>query len=113
FFLGLFSLSFSHLGPSLASGFLRYTAFANEGIVLQNPFSSDFRSATAVVDDIKSRFLAKMLATPVNRSAILMGRLLSDVFRVVAQTVIILILAYALGVYRATGPIGYLLVICT
>src|SRR5439155_730084 len=56
---------------------------------------------------------SKMLATPVNRSAILFGRLLSDVFRVVAQTVIILVLAYALGVYPATGPIGYLLVIFT
>src|SRR5207245_10432188 len=55
----------------------------------------------------------KMLATPVNRSAILFGRLLSDVFRVVAQTVIILVLAFALGVYPATGIIGYLLVIFT
>src|SRR5438270_4730738 len=54
-----------------------------------------------------------MIATPVDRSAILMGRLLSDAFRVVAQTVIILILAYALGVYPATGPIDYLLVIFT
>ena len=80
---------------------------------MQNAFSSAFQSGTAVVDDIKSGFLAKMLATPVNRSAILFGRLLSDVFRVVAQTVIILVLAFALGVYPATGIIGYLLVIFT
>src|SRR3989442_1472994 len=112
-FLLLFTQLFSNLGPFLGAGILSYTAFATAGIVLQNAFSSAFQSGTAVVDDIKSGFLAKMLATPVNRSAILMGRLLSDVFRVVAQTVIILILAYALGVYPATGPIGYLLVIFT
>src|SRR6266516_288899 len=112
-FLVLFTQLFSNLGPFLGAGILSYTAFATAGIVLQNAFSSAFQSGTAVVDDIKSGFLAKMLATPVNRSAILMGRLLSDVFRVVAQTVIILILAYALGVYPATGPIGYLLVIFT
>jgi len=110
-FLVLFTQLFSKLGPFLGSGILTYTAFATAGIVLQNAFSSAFQSGTAVVDDIKSGFLAKMLATPVNRSAILMGRLLSDVFRVVAQTIIILVLAYSLGVYPATGFIGYLLVI--
>src|SRR5438477_7419093 len=112
-FLVLFTQLFSGLGRFLGAGILSYTAFATAGIVLQNAFSSAFQSGTAVVDDIKSGFLSKMLATPVNRSAILFGRLLSDVFRVVVQTVIILVLAYALGVYPATGAIGYLLVIFT
>jgi len=112
-FLLLFTQLFSNLGRFIGSGTLSYTTFATAGIVLQNAFSSAFQSGTAVVDDIKSGFLAKMLATPVNRSAILFGRLLSDVFRVVAQAVIILVLAYALGVYPATGPVGYLLVIFT
>ncbi len=112
-FLLLFTQLFNGLGRFLGAGNLSYTAFATAGIVLQNAFSSAFQSGTAVVDDIKSGFLSKMLATPVNRSAILFGRLLSDVFRVVVQTVIILVLAYALGVYPATGAIGYLLVIFT
>src|SRR5437588_12299852 len=112
-FLLLFTQLFSGLGRFLGAGILSYTAFATAGIVLQNAFSSAFQSGTAVVDAIKSGFLSKMLATPVNRSAILFGRLLSDVFRVVVQTVIILVLAYALGVYPATGAIGYLLVIFT
>src|SRR5207249_1596610 len=111
-FLVLFTQLFSKFGQLLGPG-VSYTVFATAGIVLQNAFSSAFQSGTAVVDDIKSGFLAKMLATPVNRSAILFGRLLSDVFRVVAQTIIILVLAFALGVYPATGFIGYLLVIFT
>src|SRR2546426_3886011 len=111
-FLVLFTQLFSKFGALLGPG-VNYTVFATAGIVLQNAFSSAFQSGTAIVDDIKSGFLSKMLATPVNRSAILFGRLLSDVFRVVVQTVIILVLAYALGVYPATGAIGYLLVIFT
>ena len=109
-FLVLFTQLFSKFGQLLGPGF-SYTTFATAGIVLQNAFSSAFQSGTAVVDDIKSGFLTKMLATPVNRSAILMGRILSDVFRVVVQTVIILGLAYLLGVYPATGILGYLLII--
>src|SRR6059036_1134954 len=111
-FLVLFTQLFSKFGSLIGPG-VSYTVFATAGIVLQNAFSSAFQSGTAVVDDIKSGFLAKMLATPVNRSATLFGRLLSDVFRVVAQTIIILVLAFALGVYPATGFIGYLLVIFT
>src|SRR6266496_4476487 len=112
-FLLLFTQLFSNLGRFIGSGTLSYTTFATAGIVLQNAFSSAFQSGTAVVDDIKSGFLAKMLATPVNRSAILFGRILSDAFRVVAQTVIILALAYPLGVFPETGFVGYVLIIFT
>src|SRR5216684_2927299 len=110
-FLVLFSQLFSSFG--LLLGGINYTVFATAGIVLQNAFSSAFQSGTAIVDDIRSGFLTKMLATPVNRTAILFGRILSDVFRVVVQTVIILVLAYALGVFPETGFLGYLLVIFT
>lgn len=111
-FLVLFTQLFAKFGALLGPG-VNYTVFATAGIVLQNAFSSAFQSGTAIVDDIRSGFLTKMLATPVNRTAILFGRILSDVFRVVVQTVIILILAYALGVFPETGFPGYLLVIFT
>src|SRR5437667_3890430 len=94
-FLLLFTQLFSSLGRFIGSGTLSYTTFATAGIVLQNAVSSAFQSGTAVVDDIKSGCLAKMLATPVNRSATLFGRLFRDVFRHVPQTIIIQALAYA------------------
>jgi ABC-2 type transport system permease protein len=109
-FLLLFTQLFSKFGTLFGAN---YTVFATAGIVLQNAFSSAFQSGTSIVDDIKSGFLSKLLATPVNRSAILFGRILSDIFRVVVQTVIILGLAFALGVYPATGPLGYVIVIFT
>src|SRR5439155_21446346 len=76
-------------------------------------FSSAVQSETAAVDNIRYGFLTRMLATPVTRTAKLFGRILSDVFRVVVQTVIILVLAYALGVFPETVFLGYLLVILT
>src|SRR5206468_12630420 len=104
---------FSSIKGFESTGTTSYVTFAIAGIVLQNAFSSAFQSGTAVVDDVKSGYLEKMLATPVNRSAILFGRILSDAFRVVAQTVIILALAYPLGVFPETGFLGYLLIIFT
>jgi ABC-2 type transport system permease protein len=64
-----------------------------------------------MVEDIRSGYLTKIMATTANRSAILMGRILSDVFRVFVQSSIILILAFAIGVYPATGALGYLFII--
>jgi ABC-2 type transport system permease protein len=54
-----------------------------------------------------------MLATPASRASILLGRLLSDAFRVFAQSLIILVLAYGLGVFPVTGFIGYVLILFT
>src|SRR5436309_328089 len=110
-FLVLFTQLFSSFG--LLLGGINYTIFATAGIVLQNAFSSAFQSGTAVVDDIKSGFLTKMLATPASRASILLGRLLSDAFRVFAQSLIILVLAYGLGVFPVTGFIGYVLILFT
>src|SRR6266702_3908309 len=54
-----------------------------------------------------------MLATPASRASILLGRLLSDAFRDFAQSLIILVLAYGLGVFPVTGFIGYVLILFT
>lgn len=109
-FLLLFTQLFSSFGVLLG---VNYTVFATAGIVLQNAFSSAFQSGTAVVDDIKSGFLTKILATPASRASILLGRILSDAFRVFAQSLIILVLAYGLGVFPVTGFIGYVLILFT
>jgi ABC-2 type transport system permease protein len=111
-FLVLFTQLFSRFGVLLANSFpgTSYLSFAVAGIVLQNGFSSALQSGTSIVDDLTSGFLEKELVTPVNRSAILFGRLLSDAFRVVVQSTIILALAYLLGAQFASGIPGVLLI---
>src|SRR5207249_7122098 len=116
-FLLLFTQLFNRFSsiPGFAStGTTNYVSFAIAGIVLQNAFSSAFQSGTAVVDDVKSGYLEKMLATPVSRPAILLGRLLTDSFRVVVQSSIILGLGVlAFGVFPETGILGLLLILAT
>lgn len=87
-----------------------YLQFAAAGILLQTAFSSALQSGTSIVDDLNSGFLQKMLVTQVSRSAILLGRLTTDAFRVTVQSVIILALAYVLGFRVATGLPGAILI---
>jgi len=113
-FLVLFTQLFGSFGSLLATGAgfngVSYLSFATAGIVLQNGFSSALQSGTSIVDDLTSGFLEKELVTPVSRSAILFGRLLSDAFRVVVQSIIILGLAALLGAEFVTGIPGILII---
>jgi ABC-2 type transport system permease protein len=116
-FLVLFTQLFSILGKSpqfqAAVGNISYLEFASAGILLQNAFGSALQSGNSIVLDLDTGYLQKMLVTPVSRYAILLGRLTSDAFRVVVQSLIILGLAIALGATVATGPAGILLVLFT
>jgi ABC-2 type transport system permease protein len=115
----IFLLLFTQLFVRFASipGFLEaagtssYLEFAAAGILLQNAFGSALQSGTSIVLDLDTGYLQKMLVTPVSRYAILLGRLTSDAFRVVVQSIIILGLAFALGATVATGVPGILLIL--
>lgn len=112
-FLLLFTQLFSKFAevPNLFPAGITYLAFATPGILLQNAFSSALQSGTSVVEDLNAGVLQKMLVTQVSRPAILLGRLTSDAFRVTVQSVIILVLGYALGFRVQTGIPGILLII--
>jgi ABC-2 type transport system permease protein len=114
-FLVLFTQLFSKFAavPNLFPPGITYLEYATPGILLQNGFSSALQSGTSIVDELNSGMLEKMLVTPVNRSAILLGRLLSDAFRVVVQSAIILVLAYILGFNVAAGVGGIVLILVT
>ncbi len=112
-FILLFTQLFNRFAQLPGFPASNYTVFAVAGIVLQNGFSSAFQSGTSMVDDLRSGFLVKMLATPVSRPAILLGRISTDMFRVVIQSAIILFLAYLLGAFPVTGVPGYLLILLT
>ncbi len=109
-FLVLFTQLFSKFAqaPGIFPAGVSYLAYSTPGILLQNGFSSALQSGTSIVEDINSGFLQKMLVTPVSRAAILLGRLTTDMFRVTVQSIIILLLAYALGFSVSTGLLGVL-----
>jgi ABC-2 type transport system permease protein len=113
----IFLILFTQLFQRFASlpGFpgASYLELAVAGILLLNTLNSTMQSANALVDEINSGYLSNMLLTPVIRSAILLGRVLSDAVRFTLQTAIVLIIASLMGVTFATGPLGILLIFLT
>jgi len=110
-FLAVFTQLFKMLGniPGFPAG--SYLQFAVAGILLLMAFSTALQSGSSIIEDFDSAFLSKLLVTPVSRPAILLGRLLSDGFRIVVQSIIILAIAYLLGANFVTGAPGVLLIL--
>ncbi len=110
-FLLLFTQLFGKFADIPGFPVENYLLFAVPGIILQNSFTSAFQSGTAIVDDLKSGFLAKILVTQVNRQAILLGRIAADSARVAIQSLIIFSIGHAMGAHSATGIPGLLLIL--
>ena len=72
-----------------------------------------FQSGMAIVNDLNSGFLSKVLLTPSSRAAILLGRLATDLLVLIMQSAIIIGLALLLGLRIVTGVGGLLLIFVT
>lgn len=112
-FLILFTQLFSRITnlPGFPTG--SYLEIAIAGILFMNLLNSTMQSANAIVDEINSGYLSNMLLTPVSRSALLLGRVLSDAVRFTFQTSIVLVIAYLMGATFITGPFGIVLIFLT
>jgi ABC-2 type transport system permease protein len=91
------------------TGTSSYIQFFTAAVIIQTVISSAMQSGMGMVTDLESGYMDKMRVAPIHRSAILMGKVLSDGVRIVIQTAVIMGLAFALGVPVATGAAGLLL----
>jgi ABC-2 type transport system permease protein len=90
-----------------------YLTYLTPGVVVLTALNASPLSGISIANDLNSGFLSKMLLTRINRPAILLGRLLTDILVVLAQSIIILAIAIAMGVTIVTGLLGVLLILVT
>jgi ABC-2 type transport system permease protein len=81
-----------------------YTAFEMATAILLGV--TGVSRAPALVLDVQTHYLDRLLLTPVRRTAILIGHMAADVAVVAALTAPILILGAVLGVRFEAGPLG-------
>ena len=65
--------------------------------------------ATTVVADIQSGYFDRLVMTPVNRLALLLGLMVADFALVVALTIPVIIMGFIAGVWFETGLAGILI----
>jgi ABC-2 type transport system permease protein len=112
-FLLVFSQLFQKLSLFMPSEPGGYLAYLTPGIVMFCALITSPLSGISIVNDLNSGFLSKMLLTQASRSAILLGRLLTDMSVVTAQALITIVVAIAMGVTVSMGLPGILLMLLT
>ncbi len=88
------------------TGTSSYLTFFSAAVIIQTVISSAMQSGIGMVTDLESGYMDKMRVAPIHRSAILMGKVLSDGTRILIQTAVIMALGLALGVTVETGVVG-------
>ncbi|MBU3688454.1 MAG: hypothetical protein B7C54_12030 [Acidimicrobiales bacterium mtb01] len=110
FFAALGSASFSRIAErpdfqEIASSFLNY---AVAGAVAQGVLFASTSAAGDLATDIEQGFFERLLASPVSRTSILLGRLGSAMVVAVVQVTVFLGIFMAFGARIESGPIGFI-----
>ena len=107
--LVLFTQIFKSLGNTPGLGTSSYLQFFAPGVLVMTVLFGSAFSGFATLIDMDMGILSKMLATPVTRTSIVLGRIIATVVVLLVQAIIIFIIAIIMGVHLSTGVAGALL----
>ncbi len=113
FFLLIFSQLFQKLSVFLPGAQGGYLPYLTPGVAIFSAMITSPQSGVSIVNDLNSGFLSRVLLTQASRPAILLGRLLTDMSMVVAQSLVTIVVAIAMGVRISSGLPGLLLILLT
>jgi ABC-2 type transport system permease protein len=108
--LVLFGQMFSRItslpGAAQQFGNVSYLQFFMPAVILQSILFGAGQAGVGIIMDIDSGFLDKLLTTPVNRFAILFGRVGGDLTRMLVQSVIVVLVGWIFGFFQ-TPPVNF------
>jgi ABC-2 type transport system permease protein len=112
FFLVVNTGQAADIFPSASTDFLKgqgYGAFQLPTTLL---LAASFGTAALfLVEEIEGGYFDKLRATPIPRSAIVMGRLVAEVVKGLLIASVIVLLSLPFGIEVASGPLGFVLLV--
>ena len=108
-FLVLFTEVFGNVaGGAVNRGIpgVSYETYLVPAIAIQVALAAAITSGVGLVNDIENGMFEKVIVTPMNRTAVFLGKTAAEMFRIAVQIAIILGLGVLLGANIATGVVG-------
>ena len=108
-FLVLFTEVFGNVaGGAVNQGIpgITYETYLVPAIAIQVALAAAITSGVGLVNDIENGMFEKVLVTPMNRTAVFVGKTAAEVFRIAVQIAIIIGLGVVLGAKVVTGAVG-------
>jgi ABC-2 type transport system permease protein len=88
-----------------------YIQFLTPGVVVMTALFGSAWSGMGIIEDLSEGVMDRMLATPVNRAALISARVLHAALTVAVQSIIILLFGMLLGARVAGGIPGFLAIL--
>ncbi len=107
----MFNRMISLPGAGASFGTSNYMAFFTPGVIMMTMLFGAGQTGLGLIQDMDSGFLDKLLTTPINRFAIILGKMGGDLTRMILQALLILTLAVIAGVNIRTGPLGVIFIL--
>jgi ABC-2 type transport system permease protein len=103
----MFVLLFRYVfgGAIAAPGYSSYTQFMIPGIFAQTMVFGSTYTAIGLAEDLQKGFIDRLRSLPISQSAVLVGRVFSDMARNLLAFVVMLVVAFAVG-FRFEGGLG-------
>ncbi len=112
FFLVVNTGQAAEIFPSESTEFLQGQGYGAFQLPITLLLGASFgMAALFLVEDIEGGYFDKLRATPISRSAIVLGRLAAEGVKCVFITIVIVALALPFGVEIASGVIGFVLLV--
>lgn len=83
-----------------------YVTYLTPAIIIQSALAAAAVSGIGLVDDMETGMFDKTLISPMNRSAMFVGKVLSEVVRITVQTGVILVLGYLFLVLKSDASVA-------
>ncbi len=110
-FLVLFTQVFGQVATGAVNqgaGGITYETYLVPAIAMQVSLAAAATSGIGLVNDIEEGMFEKVMVSPMNRTAVFLGKTAAEMVRIVVQIAIILGLGVLLGAEIATGVVGAL-----
>ncbi|HEV8461533.1 MAG TPA: ABC transporter permease [Gaiellaceae bacterium] len=90
-----------------------YITFLAPAIVVMNAFFGATWSGMSMIADLDHKVVERFLATPASRFSIVLSQIVRSALTAAIQAIVILVVAFALGVRIHTGVAGWVVIILT
>ena len=94
-----------------AFGVTNYTAFQMPVAVLQAVAGASGMAGLGTVADIERGYFDKLMLTPAPRLSLVLGRLTADGIRIMALTILIVVVGLIFGTGMKSGPLGVVVLV--
>jgi ABC-2 type transport system permease protein len=98
--------------PSGSTSFLKGQGYAAFQLPVSLLLAASFGTAALfLVEDIEGGYFDKLRATPIPRTAIVLGRLVAELAKGLLISTLLVLLGMAFGITLASGPVGFVLLV--